>query len=332
MNAQAELTPATGTNEIVITRVFNAPLELFWRVWTEDKHMEAWFGPKGFSTRVEQNDFRVGGKWRYVMVGPDGTEYPCHGVFREIVPMAKIVTSDEFDDDFKLENGAELPQGIVPTVLFDRLGENQTRLTIRISHPTPEDKRRHEDMGVVGGWNSSLDCLEEELEAAKKLYATSGGGNAVTANNADDEAAVRKLIDEWTAAFEAKDLDKMMANYAPGVVLYDCIPPFEVVGPAAIRKSWESCLPYFPDQFKSERRDLHLFVNGDVAFFFGLHHVKPISDPKNRCGETWLRITVGYQKIAGQWKVVHEHVSVPFDPHTNQVVLITDDDVAAQTV
>ena len=57
-------------------------------------------GPKGFTTRVTELNLKVGGISRYVMVGPDGTEYPVKGVFREVVPPERFVTSDEFDEGF----------------------------------------------------------------------------------------------------------------------------------------------------------------------------------------------------------------------------------------
>jgi uncharacterized protein YndB with AHSA1/START domain len=156
--------------EIIITREFAAPRRLVWDVWTEPKHIEKWFGPKGFTTRVENIDFKVGGRWEYVMVGPDGTEYPSVGVFREIVPIEKIVTTDEFGEGFEeIESvkNIDLPQGMIATALFDDLG-GRTKLTIIVSHPTIEDRKKHEAMGVVDGWNSSLDKMEDYLAAAQK--------------------------------------------------------------------------------------------------------------------------------------------------------------------
>ena len=154
-----------GDREIVITRVFNAPRELVFKVWTEAEHIAKWWGPQGFTTRVTEMDFRVGGKWRYVMIGPDGTEYPIKGVFREIVPLERIVTSDEFEEGFEKVMNADLPQGMIATTVFEDLAD-KTKLTIRIMHESAEERRKHEEMGVIGGWNSTLDCLDEYLAKA----------------------------------------------------------------------------------------------------------------------------------------------------------------------
>lgn len=153
---------AQSDREIVITRVFNAPRELVFKVWTEPKHIEQWWGPQGFTTRVTEMDLRPGGQWRYVMISPDGTEYPAKGVFREIVPSERIATSDEFDEGIDKVLNVDLPQGMVTTVIFEDL-EGKTRLTIQIVHKSADDRRKHEEMGVIAGWNSSLDCLDEHL-------------------------------------------------------------------------------------------------------------------------------------------------------------------------
>lgn len=162
MLKQTGSTSTQSDREIIITRVFNASRELVFKAWTEPKHIEQWWGPEGFTTRVTEMDLRPGGQWRYVMIGPDGTEYPAKGVFREIVPPERIVTSDEFDEGIEKVLDADLPQGMVLTAIFEDL-EGKTRLTIRVMHESADDRRKHEEMGVVAGWNSSLDCLSEFL-------------------------------------------------------------------------------------------------------------------------------------------------------------------------
>jgi uncharacterized protein (TIGR02246 family) len=141
-----------------------------------------------------------------------------------------------------------------------------------------------------------------------------------------DEAEIRKLIEAWTAALVAKDANRLTAEYAPDALLFDAIPPYQTVGPDNIRKAWESCLPYFPEEFTSEHRDLVIHVDGDIAFAHGLHHFvpKPADHP---CGQSWMRITVCYRRVEGNWKVVHEHISIPFNPMNNQAWKIDDPDV-----
>jgi uncharacterized protein YndB with AHSA1/START domain/ketosteroid isomerase-like protein len=295
---------STTDREIVITRQFAAPRELVWRVWTQPEHIAEWWGPRGFTTTVTAMDFRVGGKSQYVMRGPDGAEYPVGGVFREIVPFERIVSTDEFGEDFVPPPGMDLPQGIVVTAVFDDLG-NKTKLTLTISHATPEDKKKHEAMGVAGGWNSSFDCMDDYLASLT------------------DEAALRHLIAEQQRAIGRKDVDALMKPYAAEFVAFDAIPPFRTSGVDAWRQTWASCLPHFPAEFAIEPRDLHLTVGGDAAF---AHWLFRFTGPEkdHPALQSWMRLTACYRKIGGAWRIVHEHCSVPFDPMTSKALLTLD--------
>jgi uncharacterized protein YndB with AHSA1/START domain len=162
MLKQNSSTETQSDRNFAIARIFNAPRELVFKAWTEPKHIEQWWGPKGFTTRVTELDLRPGGQSRYVMVSSDGMEYPIKGVFREIVPPERIVTSDEFDEGFDQVVNADLPQGIVMTAVFEDL-DGKTKLTLQITHASAGERRKHEEMGVVAGWNSSFDCLDEFL-------------------------------------------------------------------------------------------------------------------------------------------------------------------------
>ncbi|MEA5598186.1 SRPBCC domain-containing protein [Rivularia sp. UHCC 0363] len=162
MMSKNDSTDTQCDREIVITRIFNAPRKLVFEVWTQPEHVVQWWGPKGFTTRVTETDLRPGGKSSYVMIAPDGKEYPAKGVFREIVPFERIVTSDEFDEGFEKVMNTDLPRGMVMTVIFEDLA-GKTKLTLRIMHESIEERRKHEEMGVVAGWNSSFDCMDEYL-------------------------------------------------------------------------------------------------------------------------------------------------------------------------
>jgi uncharacterized protein (TIGR02246 family) len=140
------------------------------------------------------------------------------------------------------------------------------------------------------------------------------------------EREILDLIAKWRKALEARDLDGLVADYADDAVLFDVKPPYKFQGPAAIRRVWEQCLPYFPKAFKSEHRDLKVDVNGDLAFVHGLHHVQPIGEPNHPAGQSWIRVTACYRKANGRWLVAHEHVSMPFDCTTGQVAPIVSPD------
>jgi uncharacterized protein YndB with AHSA1/START domain len=81
----------TSDRELLITRKLNAPVELVWEAWTNPEHIANWWGPNGFTTTISKMDMQHGGEWNLVMHGPDGTDYDNKSLFKEIVPLKKIV-------------------------------------------------------------------------------------------------------------------------------------------------------------------------------------------------------------------------------------------------
>ncbi len=84
---------------IVVSRTFEAPLELLWKAWTEPEHFMQWYGPKGFTTPICEIELKVGGRHLWSMRSPDGSMQMYYtGVYKEIVPMERLVFSDGLSD------------------------------------------------------------------------------------------------------------------------------------------------------------------------------------------------------------------------------------------
>lgn len=77
--------------QLMIRRELPFPRELVWKAMTEAEHVNRWWGPDGFTNENSAMDFRVGGQWKYEMVGPDGTRYPNLVTFKEIVAPSRVV-------------------------------------------------------------------------------------------------------------------------------------------------------------------------------------------------------------------------------------------------
>ena len=88
----------TRYEELVITRVLDAPREAAWKAWTDPTRFMLWWGPKGFISPACKIDLRVGGKYLACMRSPEGQDYWSTGVYREIVPKVKLVYTDNFSD------------------------------------------------------------------------------------------------------------------------------------------------------------------------------------------------------------------------------------------
>ena len=142
-------------------------------------------------------------------------------------------------------------------------------------------------------------------------------------NATKEEGQLRELLRAWIDVFEKKDADAMAKFYSRNAVVFDVMPPYKTVGRDNIREVWNTFLSYFPDSFKLEYHDVELHVVGDTAFLFALHRF--ITEPADHLvGRTWIRKTVGYRRIDDQWMIVHEHVSLPFNPMDEKVSLIKD--------
>jgi uncharacterized protein YndB with AHSA1/START domain len=154
-----------GKQELVLTRVFNAPPERVWQAWTDPQHFKAWWGPKDYTCPFCEMDLRVGGKYLSCMRSPEGNDYWSTGVYREIIPMKRLVFTDCFSDEkgnvvpatyYGLS--ADFPLEMLVIVTLEDLGD-KTKLTLRhIDLPTGPDSE-----GAQLGWSQSLDKLAESL-------------------------------------------------------------------------------------------------------------------------------------------------------------------------
>ena len=146
--------------DLTITRLIDAPVAAVWRAWTE--HTEEWFCPVPWRVKIIAWDMRPGGRNALVMHGPNGEEMPMEGVFLEVVPERKIVTTDAF-------RAGWVPQTAFLTAItdFEPQGDKTLyRATAR--HWTAEARTQHEAMGFETGWGTVAAQLEE---VARRLAA-----------------------------------------------------------------------------------------------------------------------------------------------------------------
>jgi uncharacterized protein YndB with AHSA1/START domain len=143
--------------EVTFSRLLDAPRELVWEIWTDPKHLHAWFGPTGFTTTTHEFAFVPGGVWRFIMHGPDGTDYPNRIVFREIHPPSRLV----------YENGWDLPGApldFTVVVTFEAVG-SRTGLSIHFTFADARALRTAvERYGVLEGGVQTLDRIAGYLE------------------------------------------------------------------------------------------------------------------------------------------------------------------------
>lgn len=143
-------------DELLIERIFDAPRDLVFRVWTRPEHLMKWWGPKNFEPIAIEQDFREGGTYRYGMRSAEGREVWKSGVYREIVPNERIVMTFKWDDGaFDVDN--------LVTVGFVAMASGRTLFRFhQAPFKTLEGRDAH-----VGGWTSLLEKMAAYLETAQ---------------------------------------------------------------------------------------------------------------------------------------------------------------------
>lgn len=137
---------------------------------------------------------------------------------------------------------------------------------------------------------------------------------------AEDE--IRRLLSRWEVAFRAKDTDAVMSVYAPGELLiaFDVVPPLARVGRDAYRRNYVEFFAMFRGPLGLELRDVRIVAAGDVAFLHCFDRMSGTLLSGERF-DSWLRVTSGLRRIGGEWRIIHDHVSVPISFETGAAAL-----------
>lgn len=143
--------------EVVINRVFNAPLDLVWAVWTEAEHVKKWFGPHMFTIPFCEWDAVPGGKINLHMQGPDGTVFPMLGEFREVVPKERLSFFSDVPDG---QGGIFLES--LATVTFHPKGD-KTEVVVTAKGSGFQEISKQMLEGMEPGWSQSLEKFETHL-------------------------------------------------------------------------------------------------------------------------------------------------------------------------
>jgi uncharacterized protein YndB with AHSA1/START domain len=151
---QAAKVTAEGDREILTERVFDAPRERVFNAYVDPELIPQWWGRRQDTTTIDKLDVRVGGDWRFVTEGPDGTT-AFRGTYRAIEAPSKVEQTFEWEG---------MPGHIVvETALFEDLGDGRTKVTTRSLFHTSEERDGMLASGMEIGLNESYERLDELL-------------------------------------------------------------------------------------------------------------------------------------------------------------------------
>jgi uncharacterized protein YndB with AHSA1/START domain len=170
------------SNEIRLTRVYDAPVRAVWDAWTIPEQVEQWWGPRGFTLTTHSKDLRAGGTWRYTMHGPDGVDYPNVTKYLVVEPCEKLVYDHGGTDDS--------PPLFRVTVTFAE-ANGKTTMEMTSSLPSPEAAREMAKFIKEAGGTATWDRLAEHLEE------TATGKRSFVINRTF-YAPIARVFEMWT--------------------------------------------------------------------------------------------------------------------------------------
>jgi uncharacterized protein YndB with AHSA1/START domain len=138
--------------EVTFTRVVNAPRKVVFDAWTKPEYVQRWMlGPEGWTMPVCEIDLRPGGKWHFVWRKSGGADMPMSGVYREVVPPERVVSTERW--------GPEWPETINTVVFTEARG--QTTVTLTMRYPSKAARDAAMKTGMADGLEPSFARLDE---------------------------------------------------------------------------------------------------------------------------------------------------------------------------
>ncbi|HEV7228350.1 SRPBCC family protein [Brevundimonas sp.] len=145
------------TFDLVLERTIDAPPEKVFRAYTDPAILSQWFAPKPWSISDMVLEPHPGGRFNFVMHGPEGERFPNSGIYLEIVENRRIISTDALTPNWK-PAGAPF---MVARIDLEPTADGRTRYKATASHWTEEAMKQHEQMGFHDGWGQVADQLNQ---------------------------------------------------------------------------------------------------------------------------------------------------------------------------
>lgn len=152
------------TNEIKITRIYDAPVKAVWDAWTVPEQVAQWWGPRGFTITHHSKDLRPGGHWKYTMHGPDGVDYPNTTTYLEVEKYKKLVYDHGATDETK-------PLFRVTVTFSENKGKTTMDMSMTLDTPEAAEETRKfvKKAGGYATWDRLAEFLEKEESGKDKF-------------------------------------------------------------------------------------------------------------------------------------------------------------------
>ena len=176
------MTQNQHSNQLTLTRIYDAPVEAVWEAWTDPKQVAQWWGPRGFTITTHSKDLRKGGHWKYTMHGPDGTDYPNTTQYFEVIENSLLVYDHGGNDNAP-------PLFRVRAEFAEINGKTQLEMTMTFA--TPDAVLEVKKIIKKASGESTWDRLAEYLDKALN-------GKETFVINRTFNASIETLFNVWT--------------------------------------------------------------------------------------------------------------------------------------
>jgi ketosteroid isomerase-like protein len=134
----------------------------------------------------------------------------------------------------------------------------------------------------------------------------------MTQQGVTPESQIKALLEAWADAVRRHDVPAVLAHHEPDMVMFDLPPPLQCKGIRSYEKTWDLFFRYHKPGTAFDFQELAVTVGQDVAFAVAIMHCGPdsSSNPADKDGFLF-RLTVGLRKVDNDWRITHEHHSVP---------------------
>jgi uncharacterized protein (TIGR02246 family) len=137
------------------------------------------------------------------------------------------------------------------------------------------------------------------------------------------ESEIRAIIDERVAAVRAKDPQPLADRESDDIVTFDVLPPLNARGKAAVVEKTQAWFDGYTSPIGYEVEQLEIHAGDEVAFASFLYHVTGTLVTGDGVS-MWVRATLGLRRVGGEWRILHDHESVPWDPETGRGLIDLD--------
>lgn len=127
-----------------------------------------------------------------------------------------------------------------------------------------------------------------------------------------EEIRIKTLLEAWADAVRRHDIAAILAHHGPDMIMFDVPPPLQCRGIEAYKQTWDLFFRYHKPGAAFDIEDIAVTAGQDVAFAVAIMRCGPdsSSNPADKDGFPF-RLTVGLRKVDGDWRIEHEHHSVP---------------------